>query len=519
MTPRKPSPRQLEQLFQDLEDGAISAEDHAWLMDLLRHDPEVREAYCLDHMVLAHGLHELAEFWGSEREQPGVEPVEERRRRSWRTSFFAAAALVALLAVAGSLITIHSRRLPPSTVTAGVQSAWRFESGGLGEDGSFLPSTRVQVEHGTVEIMTRHRSRMVVEGPAIIEIHNPVLVSLLRGKGWFDVAEDDIGFTVLTERARVVDLGTRFGVASSRASDRVQVDSGKVRVESRFPGVPSRELGVGEAAETDPVGRSKPVPFDGGVFLRELPRKLVAIHWSFDETTDGAFPSSAEGLDPEPVEVLGLDGKVVKPRLEKGRFGEALDLTEPGRYGKSRFPGISGSGARTIAFWFRGSPIVRRQNVRRESYTPPIVLWGDPSVEGGYWSLRAHCVGGIIGTQWGWDGYKTGGVIGSRDIHDGGWHHLASVFTGMHDKDGSPEVIHYIDGEPMKTTGAILATGINTLSGDDGAGGLRLAFDPYRNTGAATVPVSLDELYVVRAALDAEQIGVLFRENRLETRD
>src|SRR5690606_14662873 len=59
MSPRQPTPRQLEELFQDLEDGSISAEDHAWLMALLREDPEIRESY-LKHMAMVTGLHDFA---------------------------------------------------------------------------------------------------------------------------------------------------------------------------------------------------------------------------------------------------------------------------------------------------------------------------------------------------------------------------------------------------------------------------------------------------------------------------
>lgn len=513
MIPRSPSPRQLEQLFQDLEDGALSADDHAWLMALLRERPEVRAAY-REHMVLATGLHDLAEAWAPDHEEPVRESPEIVRRRTLRKSFLAAAALVALLAVAGSLIAIRGRMLPPATATAGAGTVWRFEGGGIDGSGEILPATRVVVEQGTLEILTRNRTRILLEGPAEFEIHDPQRTSLARGKGWFDVAEKDTGFTVLTERLEIIDLGTRFGVAASAATDRIQVESGHVRLESRFPGIPSLDLATCQAADSDLVGRTTPTAYDAGLFVRGLPRAPVSIHWSFDEPQDEAFPAIASGLDPAPLRIQSFDGTTASPRTAPGRFGSAVDFTGGNLFGESDFPGISGSGPRTIALWFKGKPIPRRRTSRSVDYTPTLVSWGDASAEGASWTLRAHCESGIIGTQWGRNGWTTAGEIGSQNIHDDRWHHLATVFTGKVDDSGNLEIHHYIDGKRVRTTQAVMGVGIETRG--DPPSRLRIAFDAQHAGGPTHVPAMIDELHVIRAALDDAQIGLLFRENRLE---
>lgn len=516
MSPRLPSPRQLEQLFQDLEDGALSADDHAWLMSLLRERPEIRAAY-REHMVLATGLHDLAEAWAPDHEEPVRDSAEIVQRRTLRKSFLAAAALVALLAVAGSLIAIRGRMLPPATATAGAGTVWRFDGGGIDGSGSFVPATRVVVEYGTLEIVTRNRTRILLEGPAEFEIHDPQRTSLAHGKGWFDVAEKDTGFTVLTERLEIIDLGTQFGVAASAATDRIQVESGHVRLKSRFPGIPSLDLSTGQAAESDLVGRSKLMPYDPGLFVRGLPREPVSIHWSFDEEQDGAFPATASGIDPAPLRIHSFDGGPASPRIATGRFGSAVDFTGGKLFGESAFPGISGSGPRTIALWFKGKPIPRRMTRRAVDYTPTLVSWGDASVEGASWTLRAHCASGIIGTQWGSNGWTTAGEIGSRNIHDNRWHHLATVFTGKVDESGNLEIRHYIDGERVRTTQAVMGVGVETRADrDDPSSHLRIAFDAQDAGGPTHVPAMIDELHVIRAALDDDEIGLLFRENRLE---
>ncbi len=515
MTPRLPTPRQLEQLFQDLEDGALSADDHAWLMDLLRERPEIRAAYH-EHMALATGLHELAEAWAPEHEEPARESPEVLQRRSLRRSFLAAAALVALLAVAGSFIAIRGRTLPPVMATAGAGTVWRFEDGGIGRKGDFLPATRIAIDHGTVEVVTRSRTRMLLEGPAIFEIHDPRRVSLSRGKGWFDVAPGDEGFTVLTGRLHVIDLGTRFGISSLGASDRVQVESGSVRLESRFPGIPPAFLKSGQAADVDLVGRTTAADYDPALFLHSLPVKPVAIHWSFDEEGADGFPATATGFKPAPVRVSGFGSATATARVAPGRFGSALDLTAGDSFAESDFPGISGSGPRTVALWVKGSPIERRKTNRSVEYTPSVVSWGDDSIPGGLWSVRAHCISGLVGTQWAGNGWMTAGKIGSQDILDDRWHHIASVYTGAAGADGDMEMVrHYIDGKRVETTHVVMGHDIDTRAGG-AAACLRLAYDGRLPSGPGNIPVILDELHIVRAALSDEQIETLFRENRID---
>lgn len=514
MNPRLPAARELEQLFQDLEDGALSADDHARLMGLLRHHREVRHAY-LEHMAVSTGLHDLAAAWIPDHEEPAPETWEVRERRILRRSFMAAAALVTLAAIIGSFIAIRNHLRPPASAVAGNSTVWKFQNGGIGGSGEFLPATQVVVTHGTLELTNRNQTRMLLEGPAVFEIHNPLQTSISSGKGWFEVSPKDKRFTVHTEHLRVIDLGTRFGIAASAANDRVQVESGRVRIESRFPGIATMELKSGQAAGADLVGRCTAAPYDPALFLHHLPRQAVAIHWTFDQEIDGGFPSSAYGFSPESVRVVGFGSGPAKPRIVPGRFGSALDLSAGDTFAESDFPGIAGSGPRTVALWLKTKPIKRRAMVGAVDYTPPVLIWGDAVKPGSIWSFRVHCTSGIIGTQWGGNGWITAGKIGSRNIHDGQWHHFASVFTGQVDDSGKIEIRHYIDGQRVTTTQAILDVGIDTRTGTNPSGKLRLAYDADFAAGPANVPVVIDELLIIRAALDDAGIDTIFRDNRI----
>lgn len=521
MKPRRSISRRLEQALQDLEDGSLSADDHWWLMSQLRESPEVRRAY-REHMAFATALHGTAEAWapahGAEESVYQIPPAS-RWQRLPRKTLLAAAALVALLAVAVSIFALRSPSPAPARVSAGAETQWEYTSGGIGKDGEFLPGTRLLVDRGSVEIATRSGNRMFVEGPATLEISDPSRVSLSSGKGWFEAAPGEENFTVVTDRLRANGMGTRFGVAVSTGGDRIQVEAGTLRVESKLPGIPVTNLGPGQAVTSDLAGRSKPSPVDPGLFLDDLPKETAFIHWSFDEEVSGAFPASAQGMSAAPIRVTGVGGKAVTPRPTGGIFGSALDLTDGTAFGESDFPGISGSGPRTVALWIKGRPIVRRENAKRVDYTPSVVMWGDQSINGGSWTFRAHCITGIIGTQWGSNGLLTAGKIGSMSVLDDQWHHIASVFTGEISETGEVEVRHYIDGQRVFTTAASMEIGVDTRLGSQPANRLRVACDNQMPGGPGNVPVAVDELFIFRSALSDEQIKILCRENRFSLRE
>lgn len=517
MSPRQPSPRQLEELFQNLEDGSISAEDHAWLMALLRDDAGIREAY-LVHMAMVTGLREVAAANAPEIDISPQATFERRERRMWRRSILAAAAVVALLVTAASLIAIRRDAAARVSIVAGHATTWRFDGGGLNEDGGFQPGTRVVVDHGTLEITNRNQTRMLLEGPTVFEIHDRKTASLASGKGWFEVSKEDTGFTVLTEHVRVIDLGTRFGVATTPFADKIQVDSGHVRVKSRFPGIDAVDLKSGESVAADLVGRTTRTTYDPGLFLDELSRKPVHIHWSFDSESDGAFPSSAYGFSPVPMHVTDFESNRLTPRRIPGRFGSALDLSAGGSFAESAFPGISGTGPRTVAMWIKTRPIVRRTMQGGTEYTPPVLIWGDTTRGGGFWSLRAHTLSGLVGTQWSENAWTISGKYEAPGIADGEWRHIASVFTGRVDAKGRYEIIHYIDGRMEEARWMILGHAIDTDISADPASNLRVAYDPFFVDGATNTPIAIDELHIHRSALGAAEIDLLYRENRIDAR-
>jgi MYXO-CTERM domain-containing protein len=126
-------------------------------------------------------------------------------------------------------------------------------------------------------------------------------------------------------------------------------------------------------------------------------------------------------------------------------------------YIQTEFPGIGGADDRSVTFWVKTTDL----------NTHGIVAWGDAGANGRKWHLRVNNDEGngplgAIRTE-----VQGGFNIGTTNIADGEWHHVASVFAN----DGSPDVadvLHYVDGvleerggfvdEPIDTDISELAT-------------------------------------------------------------
>lgn len=119
------------------------------------------------------------------------------------------------------------------------------------------------------------------------------------------------------------------------------------------------------------------------------------------------------------------------------------------------FAGIGGAEARTVTFWVKTEDLS----------THGIVAWGDSTGDGEKYHIRvnnseANGPVGAIRTE-----VQGGFNIGTANIADGEWHHVASVFPdGATDVD---QVLHFVDGV-LDVAGGVNPEPINSdiLDGD-----------------------------------------------------
>ena len=126
--------------------------------------------------------------------------------------------------------------------------------------GSILSPGALKLSGGLIEIEFYNGVRLIVEGPADVGIVSVTSVICREGKLRSLVPPNATGFSVLTPRFEVVDLGTEFAVdvASDGRSD-VHVFDGEVELYSPDG---KREVGekqvlLGGTCDRIPIGRDE----------------------------------------------------------------------------------------------------------------------------------------------------------------------------------------------------------------------------------------------------------------------
>ena len=136
-----------------------------------------------------------------------------------------------------------------------------------------------------------------------------------------------------------------------------------------------------------------------------------------------------------------------------GLLGDALETAATGdRIEITDYSGVAGTQSRTVSAWIK------------TEVTGEIISWGT-NVDGEKWIFRVQATDGNAGAI----RVEVGGgySVGSTDVRDGRWHHVAAVLVddGSPDVneitlylDGSAEVVSATDGEPINTasTGVVM---------------------------------------------------------------
>ena len=100
-----------------------------------------------------------------------------------------------------------------ATVTDLMEAQWADNTSPL-ERGEFLASGQesYSIEHGLVEIRFNDGANVVVEAPAKFQILAEDRIGIEFGKIYSRVPREAIGFSVYTKNAKIIDMGTEFGV-------------------------------------------------------------------------------------------------------------------------------------------------------------------------------------------------------------------------------------------------------------------------------------------------------------------
>lgn len=132
---------------------------------------------------------------------------------------------------------------------------WSDKSTALKDHQQIVPG-RLEIKSGTLTLRFRSGATLTAFGPVSMQVESDMLVRLEKGQASAHVPQWARGFTIETPDAKVVDLGTRFGVdARTGGLTDVVVFEGEVDVTpaSGKPTLPTR-LKQGEAARVNNLG-------------------------------------------------------------------------------------------------------------------------------------------------------------------------------------------------------------------------------------------------------------------------
>jgi len=280
--------QRLDELIDTWRDGELTEATAAELSQLLRDSDEARRVFRAEAQM--HGLLHLAAM---------AEAVEKAARpESWRAHPAAAdeaekpqrlgARIVSrklLLAAAGALVLsavtvliwlhVAEQPEPPkpfATLTRATDSIWDGPT--HPQPGDRLTAGALNLRRGTVEIKLTSGVDLLVEAPADLELVDVGNSVVRMGRLVVRVPSTAKGYAVDTPKARVVDLGTEFGVdVQADGETVVQVFAGSVVAELKKPDPPgrrSRRLVAGETVRIDASGavELQKVTFSPERFLR-----------------------------------------------------------------------------------------------------------------------------------------------------------------------------------------------------------------------------------------------------------
>lgn len=199
-------------------------------------------------------------------------------------------------------------------------------------------------------------------------------------------------------------------------------------------------------------------------------------HWPLDDgfgsvarDTSGSFPASLVGVQGESSQ-WNLDAPPVAGGPES-----SLSFDGISSYLQTTLPGIGGSSSRSIVFWIRSE----------DTSNHGIISWGNRDAPSGKFHLRLNSnpVSGTLGAIR--CDVGGGSAVGSSNIADNQWHHVAVVF----DEDPTPSLTDlrfYIDGVQETTSAAAdvpVDTDISSLNATRVAIGRRVERAPFYFSG------------------------------------
>jgi hypothetical protein len=213
-------------------DGSLSEVERAELVALLQGEAAVRRAY-LEHMQDTVSLRwmfsgHLSRKAAVELAEHGPERMHARQRRLSQAALVLAASLACVAAfslwrasgnAAKTAVADGGALKYVAMVTELSDVKWMGASPAYRRMARVAVGQEFEFASGSVELTFDAFAKVKVFGPAKFTVKDAKLIACTRGRVTTQVDEGGEGFAIETPKARIVDLGTEFGVDISESGD------------------------------------------------------------------------------------------------------------------------------------------------------------------------------------------------------------------------------------------------------------------------------------------------------------
>ncbi|MCM2679765.1 LamG-like jellyroll fold domain-containing protein [Echinimonas agarilytica] len=382
--------------------------------------------------------------------------------------------------------------------------------------GNHLGRGEVELHQGYSEITLNNGVVLVLEAPIKLQLKSAEQVILDHGKLIARVPPNAIGFRIDTPSSEIIDLGTEFGVeVNQNGASKVHVLDGEIKARGNTE-QSYRHAKKDEGLAFDLAHQVTNFKSDASEFMRVLPGNSALepdyLHWSFNEQIEQQFPSTGQGLTSEQYPAIDRSPADTPISHITGVFDQAIEFDGQGNWLETNFPGIGHDDPRTVSFWLK----IPKDFSINHAYG--VVNWG---LQQDYaaWQISPNpeAIDGPLGRLR--IGTYQAQVVGSTDLRDDQWHHIAVVLYGGETSNIATHVLLYVDGELERTQNKSIAK-IDTLLDHPLSRPLSLGRnigyeDKAQHEQQMFFKGALDELYVHEAALSQQQIQQLMNQNKL----
>lgn len=458
--------RDFDDAVADVCHGSASEEQARALNALLRSDPTARDEYILRVELHARLASEPDLFVATAQETsvdlPNVVPLSSaqlprRRALGWVAALAACLALLAGGWWGWRISQWDERKGATSNAVAMLSSAVDAQWSSPEEAprlGAPIEPRWLRLKSGLAQVVFYSGARVVIEGPAELQIISPSEASCRLGRLTSEVPPQARGFQIRTPQMNVTDLGTVFGLDVKEGATELQVFKGSVEfVTSDGPARQNLQGGSGAVVEQSRPLRLIAANAADFASLFELQEKSVAaessrydqwraasrrinddpsllVHFDFEHVS----PSDWRMHNASNTGGAEIDGTIVASQWVEGRWPNKPALEFRGVSDRVRLSVPGEFTSLTLAMWARVQGLDRKFSS----------LFMCDGFDAGtlHWLIRNDGVLGLTVIGPGAGNYQ---IVASPSVlaldQFGIWVHLAVVLDGS-----AKRVSHYVNG-------------------------------------------------------------------------